>query len=145
MAILSRHYPIIKGENPWAPVYNPVRFPDLANLVVQNLDVAKNYISGKLDAPAMNEKISQGEAKVINIDGQIAGAYRDEDDKLHTVDITCTHLGCELKWNNAEISWDCPCHGSRFSFDGAIIEGPALNSLKRIEEGPNKVEPNVFQ
>jgi len=41
--------------------------------------------------------------------------------ELHIVDITCTHLGCELKWNSAEKSWDCPCHGLRFTFEGDII------------------------
>ena len=136
---------ITKGDNPWASIYNPTRFPNIKNLIVQNADVAVNYVSGKLDAGADNEEIVKGQAEVINVDGKLAGAYRDEDDKLHILDITCTHMGCELHWNAAETSWDCPCHGSRFDFEGRIIEGPALNNLKRIEEGPNKVEPNVYQ
>jgi len=136
---------ITKGASPWTSVYNPTRFPNIKNLIVQNADVAANYVSGKLSTGADNEEISIGEAKVINVDGKLAGAYRDENDSLHIVDITCTHVGCELNWNDAERSWDCPCHGSRFDYEGKIVEGPALNSLKPIEESPNKVEPNVFQ
>lgn len=136
---------INKGDSTWLPVYNPSRFPDVGEFLVQNLDVAKSYISGKLNHISENEEIGKGEAKVISIDGKKTGAYRDENDELHLLDITCTHVGCELEWNSAERSWDCPCHGSRFGYGGNIIEGPALNSLKPIEEGPNKVEPNVFQ
>jgi len=136
---------IVKGENSWTPVYNPSRFPDLTNLIVQNADVVKNYVSGKLEAPDNDVEIAKGEARVVNVDGERAGAYRDENDKLHLMDITCTHLGCELQWNNAERTWDCPCHGSRFGCQGAIVEGPALNVLKPVEESRNNVEPNVFQ
>ena len=42
----------------------------------------------------------------------------------------CPHLGCALKWNSAEHTWDCPCHGSRFKENGQIIENPATNDLK---------------
>ncbi len=136
---------IKKGDSPWAPVYNPSRFSHVKEFVVQNLDVAKSFISGKLEQTSENEEVGKGEAKIISVDGKKAGAYRDENDKLHLLDITCTHLGCELEWNSAERSWDCPCHGSRFDYEGNIIEGPALNCLKEIKEGPNKVEPNVFQ
>ncbi len=136
---------ITKRESPWAPVFNPSRIPNIKNLIVQGTDFVVNYVSGKLQATEDNEGINIGEAKIINVDGKIAGAYRDENDKLHIVDITCTHMGCELQWNEAERSWDCPCHGSRFDYEGHIIEGPALNPLKKIENGPNKVEPNVIQ
>jgi glycine/D-amino acid oxidase-like deaminating enzyme/nitrite reductase/ring-hydroxylating ferredoxin subunit len=136
---------ILKGESPFSPVYAPSRIPNIKNFIMQNADVAANYVSGKLRATADDEEINKGEAKIINVNGKTAGAYRDENDKLHIVDITCTHMGCELQRNDAERSWDCPCHGSRFDYKGHIIEGPALNPLKEIEEGPNKVEPNIFQ
>lgn len=71
---------------------------------------------------------------MIMVDGNKVGAYRDLEGTLHLVDTTCTHLGCELRWNAAELSWDCPCHGSRFSFEGEVIEGPAVKPLQRGKE-----------
>lgn len=136
---------INKGTSPWAPVYNPSRFPDVGEFLVQNLDVAKSFISGKLNQISEKLEIGKGEAKIISVDGKRAGAYRDENEELHILDITCTHVGCELEWNSAERTWDCPCHGSRFDYQGNIVEGPALNCLRDIQEGPNKVEPNIFQ
>jgi Rieske Fe-S protein len=53
-------------------------------------------------------------------------------------------MGCELKWNAAEKSWDCPCHGSRFTYTGDIMEGPALNPLNYYNKGKNKIDPNIF-
>lgn len=140
---------ITKGESPWAPIYNPSRFDIIASgakLVSENLDVAEKLVGGKIaPVPDLEEvEINKGEAKVVKIDGERVGAYRDEQGELHVVDITCTHLGCELVWNEAEKTWDCPCHGSRFSFDGDNIEGPAFNPLKRPGEGNNKKDPNIF-
>lgn len=88
--------------------------------------------------------VKNNEAKVVSIDGNKYGVYRDENGKLYAVDITCTHLGCELVWNQAEKTWDCPCHGSRFSYDGKNVEGPAFNPLNHEDEGPNKRDANVL-
>ncbi|MBF2077344.1 MAG: Rieske 2Fe-2S domain-containing protein [Synechococcales cyanobacterium T60_A2020_003] len=51
-------------------------------------------------------------------------AYRDETGEIYTVSPVCTHLGCIVNWNDAEKSWDCPCHGGRFSCDGEVLHGP---------------------
>jgi Rieske Fe-S protein len=59
-------------------------------------------------------------------------AYRDADGKLHMVSPTCTHLGCRVTWNPAEQSWDCPCHGSRFTVEGEVLEGPAVEPLPEV-------------
>jgi glycine/D-amino acid oxidase-like deaminating enzyme/nitrite reductase/ring-hydroxylating ferredoxin subunit len=138
---------ITKGESPWASVYSPSRFDIIASgakLVSENLDVARTFLGGKITPAPKDVDIKNGEAKVTNIDGEKVGAYRDEQGELHIVDITCTHLGCELVWNEAEKTWDCPCHGSRFSYDGDNIEGPAFNPLKHAGEGPNKKDPNIY-
>ncbi len=129
---------IIKGESPWEEVYSPSRFTPGAsakNFIVENADVAIKLISGKLNMPLETAPVENGKAVITVVDGYKVGVYRDYDDKLHYVSTTCTHLGCELKWNSAELSWDCPCHGSRFTYDGDIIEGPALESIKPIESG----------
>jgi Rieske Fe-S protein len=59
--------------------------------------------------------------------------YRDESGGLHAVSLRCTHLGCLLRFNSAERSWDCPCHGSRFDVDGEVLEGPAVDPLESRE------------
>lgn len=139
---------ITGGDNPWAQVYSPSRFMTsgsaLKSFIGINLSVAEQYISGKLDKGTEAVEIKPGEAKVIEIDGQRIGAYRDAEGTLHRVDTTCTHLGCEIKWNDAEKSWDCPCHGSRFTYEGEIIEGPALNKLQHAREESNTVEAKIF-
>lgn len=123
---------IVDGSSPWQDVYNPSRKNILASaksFIVENVDVAKHLISAKISPIPEDVKIEPGEGKVIEHDGERTGAYRDEDGKLYLVNTTCPHLGCELNWNSAERSWDCPCHGSRFTFSGDIIDGPAVKPL----------------
>jgi Rieske Fe-S protein len=67
---------------------------------------------------------------VVEADNSKLAVYRDESGQVHCVSAVCTHMGCIVDWNNAEKSWDCPCHGSRFEISGEVIEGPALDPLK---------------
>ena len=124
---------ITKGSSPWVDVYDPSRFTPGAsakNLVVENVDVAGNFISGKLSTAPDEIDIKPGEAGYVEHEGTKSGVYMDRQGKVHFVKTSCTHLGCGLKWNSAERSWDCPCHGSRFTYEGDIIDGPALKSIK---------------
>jgi len=61
------------------------------------------------------------------------GVYRDEQGAMHAVSPVCRHLGCYLGWNDAQKTWDCPCHGSRFLPDGTMIQGPTHDDLPRVE------------
>ncbi|MCR6544396.1 FAD-dependent oxidoreductase [Dehalobacterium formicoaceticum] len=127
---------IITGKSPWQDVYHPSRgtiTSSAKNFIVENFDVAKHFIGGKTAPLPQDVEIEAGEGKIIEKNGQRTGAYRDEEGVLHLVDTTCTHLGCELNWNSAEKSWDCPCHGSRFSYQGAIIDGPTVKPLEPLE------------
>ncbi len=63
-------------------------------------------------------------------EGHKIGVYKDPEGKGVMVSTKCTHLGCQLEWNPDELSWDCPCHGSRFDYTGALINNPALESLE---------------
>src|SRR5699024_5827036 len=110
---------IVDGESPWEDVYNSSRKTITAStkeFVVQNTNLAGQLLDGKLSKLPKDIVVKSGEGKVLEIDGERVGAYRDEDGELHLVNTTCTHMGCELNWNSAEISWDCPCHGSRFTY-----------------------------
>lgn len=71
-----------------------------------------------------------GEGKIIEIDNKKVGVYKDEEGKIYKIKPICSHLGCELSWNNLEKTWDCPCHGSRFDYMGNQIYGPAINDLE---------------
>ncbi|MYL29452.1 FAD-dependent oxidoreductase [Halobacillus halophilus] len=117
-------------------LFKPSRFksdPSMKQFISQNFDVASHLVEGKVelveDTP---NRLQKGEGMVVQWKGQRAGAFRDDDGQLHVVDTTCTHLGCEVEWNSAEHSWDCPCHGSRFSYDGSVMEGPADQPLLKI-------------
>ncbi|MDD2503547.1 MAG: FAD-dependent oxidoreductase [Clostridia bacterium] len=134
-AMILRDY-ILDKENEWAPVFMPSRFrPGAAagKFIKENANAAKHLVSSKLSSAEHFEDIEPGEGKVVEIEGEKAGAYRDLQGQLFIVDTTCTHMGCELSWNSAEYSWDCPCHGSRFTYKGKVIEGPAQNPLKKVE------------
>lgn len=128
---------ILKGNSPWQDVYNPSRKTIAAStkkFITVNADVAKHLIKGKFESLDKEIDIQNGEAQVVEIDGNRVGAYKDDRGKVHFVNTTCTHMGCELNWNNAEKSWDCPCHGSRFSHKGQILEGPAVRPLNFTED-----------
>jgi glycine/D-amino acid oxidase-like deaminating enzyme/nitrite reductase/ring-hydroxylating ferredoxin subunit len=133
---------ILDKKSPWQEIYNPSRETIMAsakNFVVQNINVAQKIIEGKTQSLPEDIDVKPGEAKIIESDGQRTGAYRDELGTLHLVDTTCPHLGCELNWNSAEKSWDCPCHGSRFSYTGDTIEGPAVMPLG-VRKNINTIE-----
>ncbi|WP_139365126.1 FAD-dependent oxidoreductase [Litchfieldia alkalitelluris] len=129
---------VMKRENPYEELYTPSRFyadPSLKVFFRENFDVAKHLIKGKLE---ISEKevsdLSTDEGAVVSIEGKRKGAYKDSNGKLHIVDTTCTHIGCEVNWNHGDRTWDCPCHGSRFSYTGEVIEGPAEKSLAKLDD-----------
>ncbi|MGV1003593.1 MAG: FAD-dependent oxidoreductase [Candidatus Nanopelagicales bacterium] len=76
--------------------------------------------------------LARGEAAVLRCGAKQIAAYRDEAGTLHQVSARCTHLGCTVDWNAQERSWDCPCHGSRFNIDGAVLESPASRPLPKL-------------
>ncbi|QHW34876.1 FAD-dependent oxidoreductase [Paenibacillus rhizovicinus] len=126
-------------ENPssYEELYAPSRAVSLKTIgsfISDNVDVAKHLISGKLEHVTRRpEQLENDEGAVVHVNGKRAGGYRDRDGRLYLVDTTCTHMGCEVEWNNGDRTWDCPCHGSRFSISGDVIEGPAEKPLVQIQ------------
>ena len=93
-----------------------------------------SLVIDKFKIPEENLKdISNGEGKIIDYNSNKIGVYKNENGKVYAIKPICTHLGCLLEFNNIEKTWDCPCHGSRFSYDGTSIYSPAMKNLDRYE------------
>jgi glycine/D-amino acid oxidase-like deaminating enzyme/nitrite reductase/ring-hydroxylating ferredoxin subunit len=90
--------------------------------------IGDRLLPGQISSAA---DLAPGSAGVVRSGTERTGVYRDHDGGLHAVSMRCTHLGCLLRFNAAETSWDCPCHGSRFDVDGAVLEGPAVQPLRQ--------------
>ena len=129
---------ILEKENPYRDLFSPSRFkkadPDIKKFISINANVAGHLLKGKLEfVPKDPSDLQIDEGSVVMVNGKRAGAYKDPEGKLHIVDTTCTHLGCECEWNHGERTWDCPCHGSRYSYDGEVLNGPTEKPLRKIE------------
>lgn len=124
---------MIAGEkNIWEEVYTPRRFGgEDAAALCKNAGCTVKGLAGKRDVGQEKraEDILPGEGGLIKGEDGKTGAYRDEDGRLYLVRARCPHMGCELAWNPDEKSWDCPCHGSRFGYDGRVLDGPAAKSI----------------
>lgn len=77
--------------------------------------------------------LESGDGMVVRDGVGGIAAYRDPDGRLHLVSAVCTHEGCLVRFNRAQTSWDCPCHGSRFSVDGEVLSGPAVDDLPAVQ------------
>ena len=105
----------------------------LPTLAKENANVGMHFVGDRLRdvRPRSLDDLAPGEGAVVRHDGDTLAAYRDPDGEVTAVSPTCTHLFCHVRFNDAERSWDCPCHGSRFALDGTVIEGPAVRDLER--------------
>lgn len=122
-------------ENPASELYDATRATPFVSAegIKQNLDVGTHWVGDRLKGITNSLKdIPNNEGQVVQVDGQKVAAYRDENGAVHAVSAICSHLGCVVAWNNAEKSWDCPCHGARFNCEGKVLHAPAVNDLDRI-------------
>ena len=127
--------------NEYADLYAPGRLAarDIKELVSQGIGFAKQLVTDRLlganRSESVNaESIKPGHGAISEIPdlGRVA-AYRSTNSSLITVSPVCTHAGCFVDWNDADHTWDCACHGSRFAPDGTVLAGPAVHSLNPIE------------
>ncbi len=80
------------------------------------------------------ESLRKGEGAVVkDEEGEKLAVFKDASGRLHKFSARCSHMGCIVGWNSAESTWDCPCHGSRYAAEGAVVQGPALNALTRLD------------
>lgn len=135
---------LVKGNhNELEKLYDPSRFKIFKAGKTFFKEMVGGLISYLKTKPAGIDEsglsgIRPNEGKIIEFEGERFGAFRDEKDELHFVAAECTHLGCVVKWNNDEKSWDCPCHGSRFTYDGKVLNGPANKPLSYYSQAEVK-------
>lgn len=126
---------IVEGYHPWAELYNPSRknLHAVGEFAKENLNVAGQY--GEWIMPGQFDQIKQiplGSGAVIREGLRKYAIYRDEKGAPHCFSAVCPHLGCIVRWNPGEKSWDCPCHGSRFNVEGQVLNGPAIDGLTPV-------------
>jgi nitrite reductase/ring-hydroxylating ferredoxin subunit len=128
---------LIQGRpNEWADLYDPARVTprSLKEFVKENLDLAvylTDWVTGGTVAEAA--EIPRSAGAVVRRGLRKLAVYRDAAGTLHEHSAVCTHLGCIVHWNNAEQTWDCPCHGSRYDPYGKVIHGPANRDLAQVK------------
>jgi glycine/D-amino acid oxidase-like deaminating enzyme/nitrite reductase/ring-hydroxylating ferredoxin subunit len=127
----------VRGQkNPWTGLLSPSRKKLLGGtleFIKENVDYPYYLIRDRIRA-AEGTSITQvkpGEGKILKIDGERLAVYRDPSGEVVKLSPVCTHLGCIINWNDAESTWDCPCHGSRFHPTGEVMGGPAETPLER--------------
>jgi glycine/D-amino acid oxidase-like deaminating enzyme/nitrite reductase/ring-hydroxylating ferredoxin subunit len=128
---------ILERRNPWARLFDPGRTAirhGLWDYITENADypyyMMRDRFAGAEGRSA--RAIRRGHGRIIEHNGTKVAAYRDANGDLVALSATCTHMGCVVGWNEAERTWDCPCHGSRFTPHGDVIAGPAEAPLARL-------------
>ena len=121
----------------WDELFDPGRTQIRAaawDYVKENVDypyyLIKDRVSGP-DGRSLRE-LRRGEGRILDIKGERVAAWRSPAGSVTLLSPVCTHMGCEVAWNQAESTWDCPCHGSRFKPTGAVLSGPAESPLRKL-------------
>jgi glycine/D-amino acid oxidase-like deaminating enzyme/nitrite reductase/ring-hydroxylating ferredoxin subunit len=127
---------ILDRRNSWASLYDSkrlVRRSALPAFLKENASAGFHFFADRLSRAdrATVEQLRPGDGAMIRIRGRKTAVYRDPERRLHALSPVCRHLYCVVDWNPAERSWDCPCHGSRYSGEGRAIQGPTTEDLKR--------------
>lgn len=124
---------ILDRENDWSGIYDPFNgariLKDIApdTLKAQG-HIAKMFLLDRMKQASL-ERLQPGEGKIVTVNGKKVAVHKTEDGLVQARSAVCTHMGCLVRWNKNDTSWDCPCHGSRFAPDGSVLHGPAMRSL----------------
>ncbi len=119
-------------DNPWAKLYDPSRIPIKAAdvFIKEGLNMAAQYVDYLKSDISSADELKPGHGGIMTSGLKKLALYKDDAGKVHTYSAICPHLGCVLQWNQDERSFDCPCHGSRFTKEGKLVNGPAVTDLK---------------
>jgi glycine/D-amino acid oxidase-like deaminating enzyme/nitrite reductase/ring-hydroxylating ferredoxin subunit len=129
---------VLGRANPWQHLFAVDRKQLRAGgwqYLKENADYPYHLVKGFVSRAESDSAhdVAPGEGRILKIDGQRCAVYRDPDGSLAAYSAVCTHMGCVVRWNQAEQTWDCPCHGSRFNTQGKVMAGPAETPLKLVE------------
>ena len=126
---------ILGQENEYEEIFKSTRLEPIKNIKeVTNMvkESVNSLVAKKLELPQEEaNQIQNGEGKIVEVNGQKIGIYKNNEGEIYKVNPVCKHLGCELSWNNLDKTWDCPCHGSRYDFKGNLIYGPSVKDLDK--------------
>lgn len=126
-------------ENKYSYLFDSTRLKPLKNIdEFKNILVqsTNSLLLDKLRSPEMKfDEIANNSGSIIEVNNEKVGIYKNPNGKIYAVKPICTHLGCLLSWNYVDKTWDCPCHGSRFSFDGKNLYDPAFKNLDVYDLG----------
>ena len=129
---------IMGRANPWSALFDPSRktLGGLWDYVKENKDYPYYLVRDRFAGTEGKSlrSVPRGSGRVLDLNGRAVAVYRDERGQVTNKAAACTHMGCHVEWNGAERTWDCPCHGSRFKTDGAVIAGPAESPLADPDE-----------
>lgn len=127
---------INERKNPWEKLYSPSRITLKAtqDWIIENANVGKQYADWLLTGDIEKvEELNAGEGAILESGLKKVAVYLDEGGELYSFTAVCPHLGCVVQWNKEEKSFDCPCHGSRFTCEGQVINGPASTNLEPVD------------
>ena len=126
---------ITGNENEFEEIFTATRVKPIKNRwEVENMlkETVNSIALKKFKINTWNvEKIENNNGAIIEIDGNNVGIYKDMNGKIYAVKPNCSHLGCLLSWNNIDKTWDCPCHGSRYNYNGENIYEPGIKDLQQ--------------
>ena len=126
---------ILGVKNEYEEIFKATRLEPIKNIKeVTNMvkESVNSLLVKKLEMPQEEaNQIQNGEGKIVEINGQKIGIYKDNEGEIYKINPICKHLGCELSWNNLDKTWDCPCHGSRYDYKGNLIYGPSVKKLDK--------------
>ena len=140
---------IVGRRNACAELFDPARLPrnGFRKIAEGAIDFAKNIAADRIAqadiAADRTFDVKSGDGKIVLAGGRKVALHRDDGGALHALSPVCTHMKCDVGWNGAEKTWDCPCHGSRFGIDGDVINGPATKPLEQVEVREEELPPRL--
>ena len=128
---------ILGRENPCEKLFSPSRIKPVAgfaNFVKENADVAYRFVSDRIGVEQLDAlvELAPDTGAVVNYEQEKIALYKSPDGTISALSPVCTHAGCIVSWNDAEKSWDCPCHGGRYDVYGNVLTGPPRKNLQVI-------------